>query len=229
MTFEGLNSRVKPRNCIASHTANYMSRVFCLGGSAPRGARATPAHALYTRPKAGDTVTVGTVLRHEDSNRPPVQIPACRSTALGSHLGSSSKALIGPGMDNADSGNPSCDKAIHTRPVETPALASSPKRFIPSLIYCFSKCAQGMDVGGYAVIRVVSADHSLQPASLLHDGLVQTSPHFESDLSNFTPQSGTHRTTHRRTSINFPSLELPQQCANPRKLKVGGAPESPFL
>jgi hypothetical protein len=98
--------------------------------------------------------TVGTVLRHEDSNRPPVQIPACRATALGSYLGSSSKALIGAGMNNTGCGNPSRDEVMHTPPVEAPALAASPKRFIPRHSYRLSKRAQGMDIGGYAIMRI---------------------------------------------------------------------------
>jgi hypothetical protein len=114
-------------------------------------------------------------------------------------------------MNNTGRGNPSRDEVMHTPPVEAPALAASPERFIPSHSYRLLKCAKGMDIGGYTVIRVVSADYGFQPAPLPRNGLMHTSSHFESDLPNFTRQSGTHRTAHQH------KLPVPRASAAVRK------------
>jgi len=114
-------------------------------------------------------------------------------------------------MNNTGRGNPSRDEMMHTPPIEAPALAASPERFIPSHSYRLLKCAKGMDIGGYTVIRVVSADYGFQPAPLPRNGLMHTSSHFESDLPNFTRQSGTHRTAHQH------KLPVPRASAAVRK------------
>jgi hypothetical protein len=73
---------------------------------------------------------------------------------------------------------------MHALPVESPALATAPKRTIPTLRHRLPKSLKCTDVCRDSIVRVVSADHGAEPTALLRDRLVQTAAQFKSDLSN---------------------------------------------
>src|SRR5690349_7052900 len=98
-------------------------------------------------------------------------------------------------MNNAGLGKPANGEAMHSLPVQPRALAPSRKRSIPTQCLRLPKTRKRIDVGRYAVVRVVSADHRTEPTSLLPYRLVQTAAQFESDLPNLAPQSRAHRAT----------------------------------
>ena len=122
--------------------------------------------------------------------------PSVRSYRTGLFiLGSDSKALFRPRVNNASLRKPLRRKAIHARPVEAAALASSAKRLEPAMRNLGPELIERLDVGWHAVIRVMNTEHGTQPFTLRSDRFVPATVKLVSYLMNFGCQTATHRTT----------------------------------
>jgi hypothetical protein len=161
-------------------------------------------------------VTVGTALRRRDPSRPPYRSQRAGLLHWALISGSDVKALFRPRMSNAGHGKPPNCESMHSLPVESVALATSPKRLIPTFCHRLPKHLERVDVSRHPKVREVSADHGAEPTTLLLNCLVQTAAQFKSDLPNVAPQSRTHRATLQK--------ELP----TPRASAIMRQPEKVF-
>ena len=73
-----------------------------------------------------------------------------------------------------------------------------------------------LDVGWYAVIRVVSAQDRAQPLTLRDNRLVPATTHFKSNLLNFCRQTRLHRMTQQK---KLPTPRATTTVRQPEKVK----------
>jgi len=110
-------------------------------------------------------------------------------------------------MNNAGHGKPTNCEAMHSLPVESVALATPPKRTIPTFGHRLPKRLKRVDVSRHSIVREVSADHGAEPTALLLNPLVQTAAQFRV-ISRTLPLSRVRIV--RRCGMNFPLREHPQ-------------------
>ena len=135
------------------------------------------------------TATPEGLLRGRDRpcGRPPAQIPASGTTALGSCLGCGRRsATLGWGA-RCGLGEPSGSEAVHPLPVHTAALAAAPECSMPMPCDLVAEGRHRFDVAGHGVVGEMSSHHACQPAPLLGDGLMPAPPQLVLDLLELRP------------------------------------------
>ncbi len=92
-------------------------------------------------------------------------------------------------MRNAGRGQPSVANSTEAIPGHPVALASTPKRLSPESSHLFTKSRHRVDVTRNGVVAEVSPQHTRQPPPLFRNGLVTTTPKFDSYLLQLHSQS----------------------------------------
>ena len=100
-------------------------------------------------------------------------------------LGSGVEALPGPGMPNADRGDPAVDQLVHPRPVEPIPLAPAPQRSIPTPAHFSTKCIDLPSISGDRIVSGIAAHHAAQPPSLFGERKVTPSEKLLLQLLDF--------------------------------------------
>src|SRR5690606_11865773 len=121
--------------------------------------------------------------------RPPAQIPACGTTALGSYLGSDAKPLGWIGVHDIGLRDVLPLELAHVAPgrsVLLPTLfedqESGPYDLLP-------KHTQQVQITWHRIVRVVASEHSLQPFPYEIDGFMHASSQLGSDALQLLPHS----------------------------------------
>jgi putative transposase len=171
--------------------------------------------------------------RDRPCGRPPAQIPACATNALGSCLGSNAKPRIGKGMHHAGGWEPSGRKPVHPAPVDPGALTAALQRLMPELGHLGTEAGNRRAVARHGIVGAVPTHHAGQPPALLRDGLMPPFLELVLDLSQFGPHplgdrdpthpepSGPGRRTDVREAQEVERLRFPQ---TPRPSPFGGVP-----
>ena len=135
-----------------------------------QGAGAVAAVLSESKP-----VAVETALSSMGSGRPPHRSQRALLTHWALTSGSGEEARFGPGMRDADEGNPATDQFLHSRPVESGSLASASQRPIPVPVHFSTKCIDLAPVQGHRIVGGITAHHATQPRPLFGDRMVAPS------------------------------------------------------
>ena len=171
--------------------------------------------------------------RDRPCERPPAQIPACGTTALGSYLGCERRSAFLDRGAGCGQGQPSGEEAFHTLPFESVTLAAAPKRVQPQPPDVAVERADRPAVAGHGVVLQMASYHARQPAPLLGDGQMATPLELVFDRFQLGPHPLLDRVTsqpeptalgppaHVRESQEVERFWLPD---TPRRASFGGVP-----
>ncbi len=159
-------------------------------------------------------VAVETALSTMGSGRPPHRSQRALLTHWALTSGSGEEARFGPGMRDADEGNPATDQFLHSRPVETRSLASPSQRPIPVSVHFSTKCLHLTKVQGYRMVGGIPAHHAAKPRPLFGNRAMPSSGKLLFDFLEFRSLSLGH---------GFPSKLIPTGAVLPTD--VGEAQE----
>ena len=172
--------------------------------------------------------------RDRPCGRPPAQIPACGTTALGSCLGSwRRKRTSGKGCITRAGGSHRVARRFIRSQLRRVRWLRRRSALYQCRVTWVRKAADRVGVAGHGVVGEVPSHHACQPPPLLRDGLMPASLELVVDLSQLRPHPLRDRDTPQpeapvpglpadvREAQKVERLRLAQ---TPRCRSLGGAP-----